>query len=370
MTGAWKRHMVLAMTVAASVCGVCLSVSGAAWAYYSVTPICTTAGVSGPCSSSWFTSQVWVTWTWSPNTGNPVSGCTTWSFTSDIRTTVSCAIQGPDGASSVVQDINVEFSAPSAYGVATRPPDRNGWYNHPVAITFAGAAFSGIQSCTSGVYGGPDSPVAAVMGTCTDNAGKLASASFPLKYAATPPAVAFHTSPADRLVDLRWVVNDVAPISSVRITRTPGSSGRRSTVVYAGRGTAVADRAVVDGVRYRYSLRVTDQAGNVASRSVVAIPGPRLVGPAPSARLHRPPTLSWTPVAGATYYNVQLFRAGKILSIWPRSAHLRLTRTWRWGGRRYSLVPGRYRWFVWPGFGNPAAARYGRALGSSSFVIT
>jgi hypothetical protein len=28
-----------------------------------------------------------------------------------------------------------------------------------------------------------------------------------------------------------------------------------------------------------------------------------------------------------------------------------------------------YRWYVWPGFGRISAARYGRLLGSSTFVV-
>jgi hypothetical protein len=28
-----------------------------------------------------------------------------------------------------------------------------------------------------------------------------------------------------------------------------------------------------------------------------------------------------------------------------------------------------YRWYVWPGFGDFTAAKYGRSLGGSSFVV-
>jgi hypothetical protein len=83
-----------------------------------------------------------------------------------------------------------------------------------------------------------------------------------------------------------------------------------------------------------------------------------------------PPLLRWTPVRGASYYNFQLYRGGKkILSVWPRKASLQLKSSWRFHGRRYRLSPGRYRWYVWPGFGPLAARRYGPAIGRHTLVI-
>jgi hypothetical protein len=80
--------------------------------------------------------------------------------------------------------------------------------------------------------------------------------------------------------------------------------------------------------------------------------------------------LSWTPIRGATYYNVQLYRGGgKVLSVWPAHADFQLRPTWRFDGRRYKLKPGRYRWYVWPGFGKRRADRYGRVIGAGTFVI-
>ena len=35
----------------------------------------------------------------------------------------------------------------------------------------------------------------------------------------------------------------------------------------------------------------------------------------------------------------------------------------------YGLVPGRYRWYVWPGIGQLADGRYGDLLGSHVFVV-
>ena len=71
-----------------------------------------------------------------------------------------------------------------------RAPDANGWYNHAVALTFAGSdATSGIATCGAPTYSGPDSGSAAVVGVCRDVAGNTsAPVTFALKYDATAPA--------------------------------------------------------------------------------------------------------------------------------------------------------------------------------------
>jgi hypothetical protein len=81
------------------------------------------------------------------------------------------------------------------------------------------------------------------------------------------------------------------------------------------------------------------------------------------------PLLRWTAVHGARYYNFQLYRHGKrILNIWPTHPNVRVSSSWRFYGRTYLLTPGRYRWYVWPGFGPPAAHRYGPAIGHTLVI--
>jgi hypothetical protein len=78
----------------------------------------------------------------------------------------------------------------------------------------------------------------------------------------------------------------------------------------------------------------------------------------------------WVPDGKARFYNVQLYRGStKVLSIWPAASSLRLARSWDFGGRRWTLEPGRYRVFVWPAFGSPAKPRYGKLLGQTSFTL-
>jgi hypothetical protein len=38
-------------------------------------------------------------------------------------------------------------------------------------------------------------------------------------------------------------------------------------------------------------------------------------------------------------------------------------------GKTYRLVPGRYSWFVFPGFGKRSAVRYGDLLGASGLTV-
>jgi hypothetical protein len=96
-----------------------------------------------------------------------------------------------------------------------------------------------------------------------------------------------------------------------------------------------------------------------------------LRAPKDGAKLKKPPKLTWARNAEANYYNVQLFRGQvKILSTWPVGAALKLKRTWKYQGRRYTLTKGVYRWYVWPGFGARSAVDYGELLGSNSFQMT
>jgi hypothetical protein len=57
------------------------------------------------------------------------------------------------------------------------------------------------------------------------------------------------------------------------------------------------------------------------------------------------------------------------MTVWPRSARFRLPGSWRYLGKKQSLGPGTYTWYVWPGLGARSLSRYGKLLGSSTFVV-
>src|ERR671925_462213 len=139
-------------------------------------------------------------------------------------------------------------------------------------------------------------------------------------------------------------------------------------------------RAISSG-RHSFTVRAADRAGNVEpvppiTRGTVTpvirnVAAPALSAPGGGPRVTSPPLLRWRPVRRATYYNVQLYRAGrKLLTAWPRRTSLQLRSSWRFAGREQRLTPGTYRWYVWPGYGPTSARKYGRMLGTSTFVVT
>jgi hypothetical protein len=175
------------------------------------------------------------------------------------------AYSGPDGASvnigggctdnagntrSVV--INYDATPPQITSAPLdRPPDRGGWYNHPVGVTpQASDATSGLASCPPVAYSGPDSPAAAIHIACADNAGNVASLDVPFKYDDTSPAVT--GASADRPPDHNgWYNHSV----SFTFTGTDALSGIASctSASYSG---PVNSSAALNGA-------CTDNAGNI-----------------------------------------------------------------------------------------------------------
>ena len=200
----------------------------------------------------------------------------------------------------------------------------------------------------------------------------MTAVSAPFAYDATPPALSATATAGDQSVAVSWhAAGDVAPIASVQVTRRGGTTAAAAATVYSGDGSGFTETHLKNGVHYTYTITARDAAGNVALQTVAATPAERLLSPTADAHVAAPPMLIWTAVPGATYYNVQLFRADptKLLSIWPKHAGFQLRRTWRFDGRRHRLKPGKYRWYVWPGFGRRSAGRYGHMVGSGTFVV-
>jgi hypothetical protein len=286
---------------------------------------------------------------------------------------------GPDSALAVIGGVCLDkagnvglASLPVSYDATapvvtsadpSRSPDANRWYNRPLVVSFRGSdVTSQIDTCTAVSYGGPDSADASVQGSCGDRAGNgSASMPFALRYDSTAPSLTqLRAKAGNGTVQLSWTASRDATLFELR---------RSGALVYSGSATSFTDRRLKNGVRYRYTLTGFDEAGNAAASAVAARPTAPLVSPAAGATVSAPPRLAWQPVEGATYYNVQLWRGGRILSAWPKGTSLRLRRSWTYGGRRYRLKRGRYQWYVWPGYGRRAEKRFGRLIGSSSFVV-
>jgi hypothetical protein len=287
-------------------------------------------------------------------------------------TTQTCWAQNADGrATAVTRVIRIDAIPPTGVSARlARQPDFKGWYNHPVTIHWSGTdATSGVAYCTSGTYRGPDSGAATLNGGCFDRAGNSAGRQVRLAYDATPPVlreVTESSTPAANV--LSWSSSS----ASDRIVVRRAVRGRKAhTTVFEGSAGGFTDSKIHPGPQYVYSLQSFDQAGN-ASR-VVSILGllkvltlqktPYVPRAAPN------PTLRWWRVRGASYYNVQLFRGKKrIYAAWPTMHQVGLQATWKWSGHRFRLTPGRYRWYVWAGFGPRKLARY-HAVGNARFVL-
>ena len=331
----------------------------------------TIAGTLG--LSGWYRSNVTINWAVTdPESiilANP--GCHAQTLTADtLETRITCTAVSDGGETSMTVKIKIDKTPPSAAAVPSRPPDANNWYSRPLAVSFSGGdEMSGIEGCTSASYAGPDNADAALAGSCRDKAGNVKGASFPFSYDATAPTIFGATAKrGNRSAELGWRKSSDTKL--VQVLRAPGRGGAAESIVYpGGAADSFRDTGLVPGRKYEYRVVGVDDAANRAEQKVDFIATGALLSPAPAESVTSPPVLVWTPVKGASYYNVQLIRGGKVFSAWPARPGLRLRRTWIHNGRRHRLRPGVYRWYVWPGKGSIKAARYGKLLGSSTFVV-
>jgi hypothetical protein len=300
-----------------------------------------------------------------------ISGCDSETFSADVPLQWrSCLVAWPYTMVNRKAWFGIDRTPPQVVAMQpSRPADYGGWFNHPVAVGFRGAdATSGVRSCSSAVYGGPDGAGVALAGTCTDVAGNTGSGSFRLNYDATPPASAeVRAVPGNRRMALRWAMP--ADATSMQVARITGDGS--PDLVYQGAGGGFTDRRLRNGRRYRYLVTSIDRAGNRARARASGVPTSLpLLSPAKGAHVGQPPLLLWKAVRRARYYNVQLYKGRrKILTRWPRGEQLQLGKSWRFAGRKRKLRPGTYDWFVFPGFGERSKHRYGKLLGSSTFTV-
>jgi hypothetical protein len=180
----------------------------------------------------------------------------------------------------------------------------------------------------------------------------------------TPPTISsFSAQHGNRNVLLSWAASTDTKLAQV--TRV---HGKATKVVYRGTAHAFRDKGLRPGAKYQYTVTAYDQANNAATKTLAVTGTGPLVDPAPGDRVKAPVKLEWLPVKGATYYNVQLVKDGRVFSAWPKKTSLRLPRSWVYHGLRHRMLAGVYRWYVWPGFGKFAQAHFGRMLGGSAFV--
>jgi hypothetical protein len=156
----------------------------------------------------------------------------------------------------VSKSFKIDKTAPTGVsGTPNRTPDSNGWYNHAVDVIFAGTdATSGIASCTSTNYSGPDGSSLKVNGTCTDKAGNtsapVASSAFdydataPINVSGAPNRAADHNGWYNHAVDVVFTGSD-----------SPSDIDICTTVTYNS----------PDGSGITVNGTCTDKAGNTSS---------------------------------------------------------------------------------------------------------
>ena len=320
------------------------------------------------------------------------------------KTTVTCSASdshGNSGHSSFVVTV-VDTTAPRLNvpkAITLSSPNPLPASNSKVAA-FLGSAnatdlVDGTVSVTNDAPGSFPLGTTTVTFTATDKAGNktVASSSVTVTVAAVPPPPPPDTTPpapvgklaasaSDGVVKLTWLQPADGDFDHVAVEQS--SAGSPLSVVYTGSGNSFTARGLKNGSEYRFVVVSYDKTGNAsAEAAIVATPAaPMLLQPKDAAVTTKPPLLDWRDVTGASYYNVQLYRApsglkttsvlpsgSKILSIWPTTSSLRLSAKWVYGKKHYQLSPGRYLWFVWAGFGPRADVKYGPLLGQSSFIV-
>jgi hypothetical protein len=331
----------------------------------------TLTGLAG--DNGWYRGPVTINWT---ITGATDIQCQTIETLRDDTTGVqrTCTATNADGTIPAQTKLIKIDQTPPAAVVATpqRPPDHGAFYTAPLTIGWSGTdATSGIASCTAATYAGPDAPAAAPAGTCRDLAGNVsAPVALPFAYDATPPALSdvSATLAADRTATVRWTPDPDA--QTVTVVRAPGGAPLLNAAPASTH--AVTDGPLAPGATNTYTITVADAAGNATTATTTAT-APATPAAATKAGAQNTaqakakakalPTLRWHARFPAKYYNLQLFRNGhKILSAWPTKPHYTLRASWRYHGKTYKLTSGRYRWYVWPGYGRRAQHRYGHVL--------
>ena len=169
---------------------------------------------------------------------------------------------------------------------------------------------------------------------------------------------------------LNWALPGDADFDHVAIAAATSARAPLGASIYSGNASSYTIRPFRNGSYYRFALMSYDHAGNESNAAqIVVSPAALLRSPRDGAKVKTPPLLSWARVSGSHFYNVQLYRgAKKVLSTWPTRPSVKLKRSWTYKGAQ-RLARGTYRWYVWPGFGRRAKARYGQLLGQGSFTV-
>ena len=99
------------------------------------------------------------------------------------------------------------------------------------------------------------------------------------------------------------------------------------------------------------SAELTEAGPPVVSRPPVASPQstPTRAPRKPAGRVAAPRVFAWAPTANASGYHVELYRGtSRVFAADTTDARMDFPATWLDDGRKQKLIPGEYRWYVWP----------------------
>jgi hypothetical protein len=329
----------------------CSPASGARFPLGSTTVACTARDSAGNASTSHFSIVV-------RDTTPPVlsvPGDTAVVAASPLSSTheqIAAFLRAAVARDIVDQSVEVTNDAPALFG-----------YQVQTVVTFTAKDDAGnVARRSAALWVGPPGS-----GPAASSAGRF----LPANVSGVKVAV------GDRRVSLSW--RPVGAADHYVVLRSAPGSPEQS--VSKGKQTRFVDRDLKNGVQYRYVIVTYDSAGN-RSAGVALSAVPRvllLLRPQDGSTVAtRRPTFRWVPARRATFYNVQLYREStvrgrqtltKVLSIWPDRARYALPVRWTYGGSQRALGPGRYHWYVWPGFGSRQKPRYGALMGHAVFVV-
>lgn len=267
-------------------------VASSAFSYDATPPTVTVTPDRAPDHNGWYNHLV----TFTPSGSDATSGIASCDpaspysgpDTASGSVTLHCTDQAGNTGSGTA---SFKYDATPPTGVtaaAERGQDHNGWYNHALTVTWSGTdAISGIDSCTTSPYSGPDNGSASLSGTCTDLAGNSSgSVAFNFKYDATPPIIAFVSrTPAN---GFGWNNTDV----TVNWSCSDATSGPVLP--------SVSQTVSSEGANQSATGTCTDYAGNTASSTQPGI----------NIDKTKPTVTITTPVNGATYTLNQAVVAG------------------------------------------------------------